>query len=58
MESIVYFDAEISVDDHLELPPDLPFLIRTLCRGKLCENADIPALIEHSPLRSGADWRE
>ena len=33
-----------------ELPPDLPFLIRTLFRGKLCENADIPALIEHSPV--------
>ena len=32
------------------VPPDLPFLIRTLFRGKLCENADIPALIEHSPV--------
>ena len=33
-----------------ELPPDLPSLIRILFRGKLCENADIPALIEHSPV--------
>ena len=33
-----------------ELPPDLPLLIRILFRGKLCENAEIEALIQNCPV--------
>ena len=40
----------LSVCRLFEAPADLSSLIRILFRGKLCENADIPVLIEHSPV--------